>query len=248
MLPIEKINLCDEVFNRILTIIASQGYKPGSKTPSEHELTAMLGVSRNTVRTALNRLNALGILEVRHGEGYFLRDINVDVFNNLQLPILLEAYSDLETLTEYRIGIESQGAALAAIKAAPDDLERMESALSLAAANIEDEEKFALYDMDFHLAVARASGNSMIYRSVEMIKMLYTLWLGKFVRVHGKRKSNEFHNRVYQAIRGGDSEEARRLMTEHMTDVLFKVKLDSAGKTGTSDQERGRHDGKASGV
>ncbi|MDR1686585.1 MAG: GntR family transcriptional regulator, partial [Desulfovibrio sp.] len=180
---IEKINLANETFNHILAIIASQGYEPETKIPSENELVITLGVSRNTVRTALNRLNALGILEVRHGEGYFLKDINVDVFANLQLPILLEVHSNLETLTEFRIGVEPQGAALAASRATSEDLESMEQALSLSHRHLDDKEQYALYDMEFHLAVAKASQNSIIYRSIEMLKALYTVWLRNFIGV-----------------------------------------------------------------
>ncbi|MDR2076504.1 MAG: FCD domain-containing protein [Desulfovibrio sp.] len=227
-MSIEKINLSDETFNHILAIIAAQGYEPGAKIPSENELVLSIGVSRNTVRTALNRLNALGILDVRHGEGYFLKDINVDVFSNLQLPILLEAYSNLETLTEFRIGVESQGAALAAAKAGPEDREGMARALALSARHIHDQERFALYDMDFHLAIARASRNSIIFRSVEMLKALYTVWLRSFVRVHGNAASNEFHHRIFRDIQAGDAARARRSMTEHLTDVLRKVRLDAA--------------------
>jgi GntR family transcriptional repressor for pyruvate dehydrogenase complex len=225
---IEKINLCDETFNHILAIIAAQGYEPGSKIPSESELVLTIGVSRNTVRTALNRLNALGILDVRHGEGYFLKDIDVDVFTNLQLPILLETYSNLETLTEFRIGVESQGAALAGARATQEDLESMEHVLTLSARHIEDKERFALYDMDFHLAVAKASKNSIIFRSVEMLKALYTVWLRGFVRVHGNAASNDFHHRIFRAIRDGDAASARCSMTEHLTDVLLKVRIDAA--------------------
>jgi len=227
---IERINLANETFNHILAIIAAQGYEPGTKIPSESELVITIGVSRNTVRTALNRLNALGILEVRHGEGYFLKDINVDVFTNLQLPILLEAYSNVETLTEFRIGVEPQGAALAAAKATADDLESMERALSLSHEHISDKERYALYDMDFHLAIARASGNSIIARSIEMLKALYTVWLRGFIRVHGNTRSNVFHHQLFEAIRNHDADTAREVMTAHLTDVLYKVRLDAAKK------------------
>jgi GntR family transcriptional repressor for pyruvate dehydrogenase complex len=223
----EKINLSDETFNHILAIIASQGYEPGTKIPSENELVIAIGVSRNTVRTALNRLNALGILEVRHGEGYFLKDIDVDVFTNLQLPIMLEAYSNLETLTEFRIGVESQGAALAALKATPKDLQDMERTLELSRKYIDDPEHFALCDMEFHFLIARASRNSIIYRSIEMLKTLYTVWLRSFVKVHGNRESDAFHHQVYEYIKAGDAEGAHRCMTRHLTDVLHKVRLDA---------------------
>lgn len=229
-MTIERMNLANETFNHILAIIAAQGYEPGAKIPSESELVISIGVSRNTVRTALNRLNALGILEVRHGEGYFLKDINVDVFTNLQLPILLEAHSNLETLTEFRIGVESQGAALAAAKATVEDLESMERALGLSREYISDKERYALYDMDFHLAIARASGNSIIARSIEMLKALYTVWLRSFLQVHGNARSNAYHHQLFEAIREHDVDTARELMTAHLTDVLCKVRLDGAKK------------------
>lgn len=231
-MALEKINLADETFNHILATIAARGYEPGTKIPSENELVISIGVSRNTIRTALNRLNALGILEVRHGEGYFLKDINVDVFSNLQLPILLEAHSNLETLTEFRIGIEPQGAALAAVKAAAEDIDDMQRALELSWQHIHDKERYAVYDMDFHLAVAKASGNSIIFRSVEMLKALYTVWLRNFVRVHGNDKSNSFHTKVFEAIKNHDAENAHRHMAEHLADVLCKVRLDSTKARG----------------
>jgi GntR family transcriptional repressor for pyruvate dehydrogenase complex len=234
---IEKINLANETFNHILALIASRGYEPGTKIPSENELVISIGVSRNTVRTALNRLNALGILEVRHGEGHFLKDINVDVFTNLQLPILLEAYSNLETLTEFRIGVESQGAALAALKAGAEDLVSMERALALSREHMEDKERYAQYDMEFHLAVAKASGNSIIFRSIEMLKALYTVWLRSFVRVHGNTRSNEFHHRIFEAIKIHAADAAREGMTEHLMDVLYKVRIDATKKPELASEE-----------
>jgi GntR family transcriptional repressor for pyruvate dehydrogenase complex len=227
---LEKINLSDEAFKQILAVIASRGYEPGTKIPSENELVISLGVSRNTVRTALNRLNALGILEVRHGEGYFIKDIDVDVFSNLQLPILLEEYSNLETFTEFRIGIESQGSALAAVKADDDDMQNMREALELSWKYLADLDRFAVYDMDFHLAIAKASKNGMIYRSVEMVKTLYTVWLRNFIRAHGNSTSNMFHTKLFESIKNRDAEAARRFMMEHLTDVLYKVQSDATKK------------------
>jgi len=227
-MSIEKINLSDEAFNHILAIIAAQGYEPGTKIPSESELVIMLGVSRNTIRTALNRFHALGILEARQGNGYYLRNVNVDVFTNLQLPIFLEAQSNLETLTEFRIGVESQGAALAALKATEEDLQNMKRILELSQLHIDDKKHYPVYDMDFHLAVAKASRNSIIFRSIEMLKALYTVWLANFQIVHGNTKSNDLHHQLFEAIRNRNAERARLIMAEHLSDVLHKVRLDAA--------------------
>jgi GntR family transcriptional repressor for pyruvate dehydrogenase complex len=227
---IEKINLSNEAFNHILAIIAAQGYEPGTKIPSEHELVITLGVSRNTIRSALNRLNALGIVEARHGNGYFLKNVDVDVFSSLQLPIFLEAHSNLETLTEFRMGVEPQGAALAALRAAPADIENMQQALDLSRHHLDDKKQFAVFDMDFHLAIAKASGNSIIHRSIEMLKALYTVWLRNFIALHGNAKSDRFHHGIFEAIRAKDADKAREVMTEHLADVLQKVRFDAARK------------------
>jgi GntR family transcriptional regulator, transcriptional repressor for pyruvate dehydrogenase complex len=227
---IEKINLSNEAFNHILAIIAAQGYEPGTKIPSEHELVIMLGVSRNTIRSALNRLNALGILEARHGNGYFLKNVDIDVFSSLQLPIFLEAHSNLETLTEFRMGVEPQGAALAALRAKTEDIESIRKSLDLSQRHLEDKKQFAVFDMDFHLAIAKASGNSIIHRSTEMLKALYTVWLGNFITLHGNAKSDSFHHQIFEAIRAKDADKAREAMTEHLSDVLRKVRLDASRK------------------
>lgn len=225
---IEKINLSDEAFNHILAIIAAQGYEPGTKIPSESELVIMLGVSRNTIRTALNRLHALGIVEARHGNGYFLKNVDIDVFTNLQLPIFLEAHSNLETLTEFRIGVEPQGAALAAARATPEDIASIRQTLGQLQSTIDDVKQYAVHDMDFHLAIAKASGNSIIFHSIEMLKALYTVWLSNFQTVHGNAKSNDLHHQLFDAILNGDADKARATMAEHLNDVLDKVRQDAA--------------------
>ena len=91
-------------------------------------------------------------------------------------------------------------------------------------------EQFAVFDMDFHLAVAKASGNSIIHRSIEMLKALYTVWLGNFIAVHGNMKSDRFHHQIFEAIQAQDADKAREVMTEHLSDVLHKVRLDAARK------------------
>ena len=72
---IEKNNLVDEAYNQLLQMIASGEWVEGSKLPSESQLCETLGVSRNTVRVALSKLNALGLIESRQGFGYSVRNL-----------------------------------------------------------------------------------------------------------------------------------------------------------------------------
>jgi GntR family transcriptional repressor for pyruvate dehydrogenase complex len=227
MKPLVKNNLCDDAYNSIIGYITSSGLKQGEKIPSESQLMKMLNVGRNTIRGALSRLTAIGLIESKQGEGYFLRDVNVSIFLNSLIPVLLYSSGDLIALTEFRIGVESQAAALAAINADEDDINEMNKHLQLAQKNIDNEQMFAKCDMDFHLAVAKASKNIILYQLFAIIKTLYTIWLVDFVANHGKEKSDHFHNEVFNAICNKDSQKASHYMNSHLQDVLRKVKIDA---------------------
>ena len=70
--PIKTSKLSDEVYNQIVSLISSGKLKPGDKIPSERELAADLGISRQSVREALNRAEVMGLIDVRQGEGSFI--------------------------------------------------------------------------------------------------------------------------------------------------------------------------------
>lgn len=117
MQPIKKSNLVDEVYGQLLHMLASGEYPEGSKLPSETQLCEALGVSRNTVRTAMSKLIALGIVDNQQGYGNRVRSMNVGMYANSILPCMLANASDLVLATEFRIGVESMAARLAAMRA-----------------------------------------------------------------------------------------------------------------------------------
>ena len=110
MQPIKKSNLVDEVYQQLVSMLASGEYPEGSKLPSETQLCEALGVSRNTVRTAMSKLIALGIVDNQQGFGNCVRSMNVGMYANSILPCMLANASDLVSATEYRIGVESMAA------------------------------------------------------------------------------------------------------------------------------------------
>lgn len=227
MEKIKKSNLVDEVYHQLLDLLASGQYPEGSRIPSEAQLCESLGVSRNTVRTAISKLIALGVLENQQGYGNCVRSMNVGMYANTILPCMLSHSSDLIAATEFRIGIESMAASLAAQRADEEDIRRLYQACEQAEAHIHSQELFSKYDMEFHSAVALASKNPLFIRTSEMIEGMYTRWLIGFQRTHGVDRSHDFHNRICRAIAEGNAEEARRSMQEHLEDVLEKIKQDT---------------------
>ena len=92
---IKKSNLVDEVYRQLLEMLASGDYPEGSRLPSETQLCDTLGVSRNTVRTAISKLIALGVLENQQGYGNCVRSMNIGLYANTILPCMLSHAKDL---------------------------------------------------------------------------------------------------------------------------------------------------------
>lgn len=227
---IEKNNLVEEVYNQLINMFVTGEWQEGMKIPSENELCEIFGVSRNTVRVALNRIVALGIIETRQGYGYEVRNINTGIYLNSLLPTMVLHSKDLESITEFRIAVESEAAALAALRADENEIETMRINYEKAQ-HYKQDDLFAKYDMEFHLAIAKATKNVMFIKVAEMLNTMYTVWLMGFQRTHGKDKSHDYHYKIYISIKNRDPEMAKRYMYEHLNDVLEKVKIDSEKKS-----------------
>lgn len=227
---IKKSNLVEEVYQQLLNMLASGEYPEGSKLPSEPQLSEALGVSRNTVRTAMSKLIALGIVDNQQGVGNCVRSLNVGMYANSILPCMLANASDLVLTTEFRIGVETMAARLAAMRATEDDIHRLREAYQNADLNIDNEDLFAKYDMEFHRIVAEASCNPLFLRTSEMIEAMYTTWLIGFQRSHGVDKSHDYHSRICEAIARHDPDAAAAAMRQHLDDVRDKVILDIEAK------------------
>jgi GntR family transcriptional repressor for pyruvate dehydrogenase complex len=225
--PIQKSNLVNEAYDQLLHMLASGQYPEGSKLPSETQLCEAFGVSRVTVRSAMSKLVALGIVENQQGYGYRVRDMNVGLYANTILPCILAKASELIAVTEFRIGVESTAARLAALRATEEEIQRMRQACEDAGKSRDSWDAFAKYDMAFHHMIANASRNPLFIRTNEMIESMYTVWLTGFQRNHGVERSHEFHQSICEAIARHDPDAAERYMKQHLEDVLGKVIADT---------------------
>ena len=106
---IEKTSIAEVVYEHMLAMVADGSWQEGTKIPSENELKDMFGVSRNTVRQAIQKMNALGILEARQGMGTFVRKVDTSFYLNSLLPtIIMDEKSSACTLEfEKAIQVES---------------------------------------------------------------------------------------------------------------------------------------------
>ena len=156
------------VFERMLGLIHARQWTIGQAIPSERVLTAQFNVSRVVVREALSMLRSLGVLETEHGIGSKIRGLGADFFARLlPLAVSLDVQSTCKHLFEVRIALEPPAAHLAALNRSDQDLSRL---TELCKKLRKQERKkppdrnraqSSQTDLQFHLQIARASGNSL---------------------------------------------------------------------------------------
>lgn len=199
--------------------IRSGEFAPGELLPSEEKLRALYDVSRLTLREAIARLSAVGIVSVRHGKGAVVQDqVSVDALSDVLVPLYPDkSRMRLDELLESRAIIEGEVAALAAGRRTEDDIERLEPLLTPDPASLKNPQAFADRDYAFHLEVTRAARNSFLLLMYQGFYPPIRDFLIGYARTRSRREQAlRRHIPIFEAIVDGDAERARRSARVHM--------------------------------
>jgi GntR family transcriptional regulator, transcriptional repressor for pyruvate dehydrogenase complex len=203
-------SLDSAVLDALAGFIESAGIEPGSRLPSERLLCEQLGVSRPTVREALKRWEALGIVEMRKGAGAFLR-ASVSP-NLLHVPLILARPEKVENLLhvlQVRRALEGEAAAICARSASADDIAEIELALirlETARAHGDDSEE----DWQFHQAIYSAAANPFFTNIIQsMQNLMHQFWENPLNLPNFAAASHSYHRTMFEAIAGRDEDSAR---------------------------------------
>jgi GntR family transcriptional repressor for pyruvate dehydrogenase complex len=213
-----SLGLKERVAGQLRGLIEAGSLQAGEQLPSERELAEQLGVSRSTVREAVQFLGALGLVEIRHGSGTFVRTDGDLPSEWLQWTKRHQV--EVHELLEVRRGLEALAAELAAERSR--DLEAMEAALADMEAAIEGPDVPALVeaDLSFHTALAAASGNTALRHLTESLGRELLRERGAIWNEPGRpERSLREHRRIYEAVRAGDALGARTALVDHLHSV-----------------------------
>ena len=224
--PVVKNNVADEVFRQMFDLLMNKRWAEGEKLPSENELKDLFGVSRNTVRSALDKLGLMGIVETRQGEGNFVRKIGVGLYMNTLVPYIFLNRDDIFTIMDFRKGIEIQAARLAAKRASAEDIEGIRRSLDFCRKNDDLLNEYMAADMQFHVAIAQASKNELLLQSMVVVKDYCYQALEGFVTPSIREKSREYHQKIFECVQNHEPGEAANFMHAHLTDVYMQIELD----------------------
>jgi GntR family transcriptional repressor for pyruvate dehydrogenase complex len=242
-----RASVSDYITEQLLEL--TRGEEEGTRLPSVVSLARRLSVAAPTVRESLRRLEAIGVVEIRHGSGVYVRNEGSRVLLANPYRGQLEARMILELL-DARLVIEPRLAERTAVNATDDEIRELDEILDEAAQLLEGHDALLHgVNMAFHRCVARFSGNAVLAQTVDSIVELYTAEQLVILRLFDNRaRDHEEHVAIYDAIRRRDAEGAAELMRQHLEDVL-SVMEERLGEAGAAHAfQRGAKRGKGGGL
>ena len=218
--PIKSTRIYQEIVRQVKAMIAEGRLKSGDQLPPERDLAEKFVVSRASVREALRALESLGLVEIRPGEGTFVREVSVESLIEPLALVMLSQREALGELFEARRLIEPALAALAARRATPEDVQEMERILEAQAKEVAAGRTGLEQDAQFHSAIGAAAHNRAITRIAHAVMDLLRQSREDSLNMPGRPdRSHNDHRRLLAAIRGRDENAARQAMIDHLEAV-----------------------------
>jgi len=228
--PIKAQRLYQQVINQIKELIYKGKLKKGDKLPSERELTAILGVSRASIREAFSALEILGLVETRPGEGTFIsHELEGKAIEPLSLIFMLEQDKQAELFQIRRI-LEVECAKSAALHATAEQIRKMEECIEKMENFFDDEEINFQADKEMHFIIAKASNNSLLYHVLNAISeamevQIRSLRRGILHKTQNRAQLILQHKNIVEAVKSGQPEVAELAMQEHMKYIVKNVTI-----------------------
>lgn len=210
--------ISDRIERQVIELIGSERLKPGDRLPSERALTALLGVSRPSVREAVKSLEARGTLVVRHGQGVFVaspqsqRDLRAALVQ--QEVTLAELFAMRELLEVQAAGWAATARDDVRLSAAEIVLKQLTTAV---ATQDPDFELLQRLDAAFHLRIVEAAGNRFLNQTLGVLQQMIAAGMETTLRLPGRlARSHEEHRKLMAALAAGNASAARQAARRHI--------------------------------
>jgi GntR family transcriptional repressor for pyruvate dehydrogenase complex len=232
---VQRASVKNRVFEQLRDQIMERAWLPGAKIPSENALGVALGVSRVSIREALQMLVSLGLLETRHGGGTYVREYSGEILFNPLLPMLALDTPDILHVLEYRKIVEKGIVSLVVKRAGNAEIiAELERTLRAMEGHKSDGRAFAQADLSFHLALAKATGNPVVVKVNAVITDILKVSMYGIVDLLGTKDGLNYHRKILDAIKAQDGPLAESLMEEHVERTIRRLKCMRGGERKTS--------------
>lgn len=219
--PIKPKKVSSQIAEQIRASILAGEFAPGDKLPPERELADMFGVSRPSVREALNMLASSGLVMSYQGGGTVVLSLVETTAGNPLSELIRSQQERALDVIEVRKGMESWTAYYAAQRALPDDLRRMEEIVNGMERNLVSMMPSEDLDANFHILIARATHNIVWLHLMQNIfdamkEFQQSVWRAVYLTGEDHQLLFRHHRKIFETIRSRDPEAARAAMAEHL--------------------------------
>lgn len=220
--PIKPKKVSSQIADQIRSSILAGEFSPGDKLPPERELAEMFGVSRPSVREALNVLSSSGLVTSYQGGGTVVMSLVETTAGNPLSELIRTQQDRALDVIEVRKCMESWTAYYAAQRALPEDLRRMEELVSGMERNLQGLQPSEDLDANFHIVIARATHNIVWLHLMQslfdaMKEFQQSVWRAVYITGEDHHQLYKHHHRIFEAIKSRDAEAARESMMSHLT-------------------------------
>ncbi len=199
--------------------------KPGDKLLPVHQLAEQFQVGRSAVREALSALRAMGLIEMKQGEGTYVKSFDSSALTKSLNHTLLMKKEDILDLLEVRKVLEVGAVRAAAVKRTEDNLQNMKHWLDEMVKSIGNEKAGEKADFHFHMGIAESSHNNILLELMNHVSEMIAETIGESRRIilYGEQTTAERlleeHRAIYDAVLEQDVESAQQAMLNHLTNV-----------------------------
>lgn len=225
---IKNASITSQVVDYLRENIESGVWRVGEKIPSENQMVADLGVSRSSIRTAIQYLIGLGVLKSYQGKGTFLIDRQVENWDEAQNKITSADCVDIYKVLEFRRILEPEACRMAVEHYTPEVFADLQYFLQQMEKNRGNPTKFVRADMQFHGVICKASGNSLLEKSLNKVFMETRNNHEQMNLLVGDYNGILYHTLILEAFRKGDAQEAYQKMLEHIEVTMREFQQDKS--------------------
>lgn len=218
-LPLRS-SLSSALSQGILALMRDEQLQAGDRLPSVRELSGRFGVAIPTLREAIRRLEAFGVVEVRHGSGIFVRSAQPPMMlanphaSTVDRKVILDLIEARMLFEPWCAGVAAQSPGSPGVAALRDILARAEAALE------GDDAALERANMAFHREVAACAGNAVLSQVMALLTEIYSSEQSAMLTISNQRRQDHLeHCAVLEAIEQGDSALASQRMRDHLASV-----------------------------
>ena len=221
MKPVRRVRLYENAVDQIQTLILRKKYAPGDRLPSERSLAQQFHISRHSLREALRILDVMGLIEIRVGDGIYVKEINfLPYIESLNFSIRTKLQNERDTLIklwETRRILEVGMVDVAARQINDSFLRSLWWCIEEMEKNIEHQDAFISWGIRFHRLIAEIGQNEVLLLVWDTLANLIRTSQNKIYRIPwSPKKALAAHKRIYLALEARDSRRAVEAMKQHL--------------------------------